>query len=272
MIFQDKLNNIVRKNNSLLSVGLDPQMEKMPKCFMGKKNIFFEFNKAIIEATHDLVCIYKPNSAFYEAYGAEGVKQLKLTCDFIKKTYPNIPILLDTKRGDIGNTNEAYAKYIFSYLGVDATTLQPYLGYEANIPYLELKDKGFFILCRTSNKGAGEFQDLIIDGKPIFEIVAENVAKKWNGNGNCMIVVGATYPGELKAVRRIVGDMTLLVPGVGAQGGDLEKTLKVGLNSKKEGVIINSSRGILYASNGTDFAKKAREEAQKLRDQINIFR
>lgn len=266
MNFQQKLNRIIKKNNSLVCVGLDSDISKLPSRFKNNKYPQFAFNKEIIKKTHDLVCAYKPNSAFYEAQGAEGVKGLKMTCDYLKKKYPIIPIILDAKRADIGNTNEGYVKFVFDYLGADAVTIHPYLGGEAVQPFLQKIDKGIIILCRTSNPGAGEFQDLIINGKPLYKLIAQKVAKKWNKNRNCLLVVGATYPKELKEVRKIVGDdMTLLIPGIGAQGGNLEKTVKAGLNKKKSGIIINSSRGIIFAG-------RPREEARKLRDEINKFR
>ena len=248
MTFQEKLDKIVEKNKSLVCVGLDQNQ--------------LSFNKTIIEATHDLVCSYKLNTAFYESIGHKGIKALKDTCDYLKEKYPEIPIIIDAKRADIGNTNKGYVQFVFTYLRADAVTVHPYLGEEAIRPFLNIKDKGVIILCRTSNSGAGEFQDLKIDGTPLYKIVAKNVSSKWNTNKNCMLVVGATYPQELKEVRSIVGDMTLLVPGIGAQGGDLEATLKAGLNSKKQGLIINSSRGII-------FAKNPRVEAMKLRNEIN---
>lgn len=272
MTFQQKLDNIIAKNNSLVCVGLDSDIDKLPESVKQNENAQFEFNKAIIDATHDLVCGYKPNTAFYEALGGRGVKNLKLTCDYLSSTYPEIPIILDAKRGDIGNTNEGYVKFAFDYLQADAITLHPYLGGKALDPFLKKADKGYIILCRTSNPMAGEFQDLMVDGEMLYEKVAKQVSTVWNINSNCLLVVGATYPEELAQVRQIVGDMTLLVPGIGAQGGDVEKTIKAGLNSQKAGVIINSSRGIIFASNGTDFAEKAREETMKLKDEINKYR
>lgn len=259
MTFQDKLNKIIKKNNSLVCVGLDTDIEKV------KKDQFL-FNKAVIKQTFDLVCSYKLNTAFYEAIGQKGIKALKMTCDYLKSEFPTIPIIIDAKRGDIGNTNNGYAKFVFEYLGGDAVTVNPYLGEEAIRPFLNYKDKGIIVLCRTSNPGAGEFQDLKVKGVRLYQIVAKNVVERWNKNKNCLLVVGATYPYELRLVRKIVGDkMTFLVPGIGAQGGDLEATLKAGLNSKRKGMIINSSREII-------FAKNPREEAKKLRDAINNFR
>ncbi|MDO9028515.1 MAG: orotidine-5'-phosphate decarboxylase [Candidatus Roizmanbacteria bacterium] len=269
--FQQKLDMIVKKNQSLLCVGLDSDINKIPDFIRNGEHPQSTFNKLIIDATHDLVCAYKPNSAFYEARGEEGIKELKMTCDYLKNNYLEIPIILDAKRADIGSTNKGYIKYAYDYLGVDAITVHPYLGREALQPFLDLKDKGCIILCKTSNLGSDEFQNLYLshgrgqDRKPLYQIVAENVVNKWNTNKNCLLVVGATYPDELKQVRKIIGDMTLLIPGIGAQGGDLEATLKAGLNSKKQGLIINSSRGII-------FAKSPRDEAKKLKQDINQYR
>lgn len=228
----------------------------------------FEFDKNIIDQTSDLVCAYKPNSAFYEETGASGLAALKKTVDYIREKDPNLPIILDAKRGDIGNTNEAYAKTIFDNLGADAVTVHPYLGKESLEPFLKRTDKGIIVLIKTSNPGGGEFQDLIcqieptrprlgdsidIKGKPLYQIVAEHV-KAWNTNGNLAVVVGATYPEELKKVREIIGDMPILVPGIGTQGGDLAQTLKNGLNSKNMGLIISSSRSIIFAPNPREAA------------------
>jgi orotidine-5'-phosphate decarboxylase len=254
MMFQSKLDAIIQRNNSLVCVGLDADRTKI-------STDQFSFNKTIIDATHDLVCAYKPNSAFYEN---GNIDQLKKTCDYLKSTYPEIPIILDAKRGDIGHANIGYIEYAYDFLGVDAITLHPYLGQDALQPFLDRKDKGCIILCRTSNPGAGEFQNLPVEGKPLYQIVAERVMH-WNTNNNCLLVVGATYAEELAEVRKIIGDMTMLVPGIGAQGGDVKKILKAGLNSKKAGMIINSSRAILYSED-------PREEARRLREQINAFR
>jgi orotidine-5'-phosphate decarboxylase len=282
MTFQEKLDKIVKKNKSLVCVGLDSDINKISS---GKKSYpistpteqylsLLSFNKTIIEATADLVCSYKLNTAFYEAIGHEGINALKDTCDYLKKKYPETPIIIDAKRADIGNTNKGYVQFIFTYLSADAVTVHPYLGEEAIRPFLDCKDKGIFILCKTSNPGSGEFQNLEfkvqnseLKAKKIeklYQYIAYQVAHNWNKDKNCMLVVGATYPDELSQVRKIVGDMTLLIPGIGAQGGDLEATLKAGLNSKKQGLIINSSRGII-------FAKNPREEAMKLRNEINKF-
>lgn len=206
----------------------------------------FNLNKSIIDQTFDLVCAYKPNSAFYEGAGIKGLENLKRTVEYIHLKDPNLPIILDAKRGDIGNTNEEYAKACFDNLGADAITVHPYLGKEALQPFLNRVEKGIFVLVRTSNPGAGEFQDLQIEGKPLYQVVAEHI-KEWNTNGNVGVVVGATYPEELKTIREIVGDMPILIPGVGAQGGDIQTTVKMGKNSQGQGIIISSSRGIIFA-------------------------
>jgi orotidine-5'-phosphate decarboxylase len=272
MTYQQKLDTTILKNNSLVCVGLDSELSKLPEHLKQNKNPQFEFNKAIIDATHDLVAVYKPNSAFYEGLGDEGIQELKLTCDYLHEHYPEIPIILDAKRADIGNTNNGYVQFTYDYLDVDAITLNPYLGGETLKPFLDRADKGAIILCKTSNSGSGEFQNLLIDNKPLYQIIAEKIANKWNSNHNCALVVGATYPEELSAVRKIVGDMNLLVPGVGAQGGDIEKTIYAGLNTQNTGLLINSSRGIIFASSREDFAEKAREETMKLKDEINKYR
>jgi orotidine-5'-phosphate decarboxylase len=266
MNFIELLNNAIDKNNSLVCVGLDPVLGKLPEEFKAKEKPFFEFNKSIIEATHDLVCAYKPNSAFYEALGADGISQLKETCDYIKQNYPDIPIILDAKRGDIGSTNNGYVEFAFDYLGCDAITLHPYMGQDSLQPFLDRMDNGCIILCQTSNEGSSEFQSLEANGEKLYKTVAGAVAKKWNKNGNCLLVVGATYPEKLKEIRKITGDeMTFLVPGIGAQGGDVEATLKAGLNASGKGLIINSSRAIIYAEN-------PRQETENLQRQINQYR
>ena len=234
------------------------------------------FNKAIVEATKDLVCAYKPNSAFYEAYGDQGLAALHRTIVDINSIAPDIPVILDAKRADIGNTNAGYAQMAFEYLGADAITVHPYLGREALQPFLDRKDKGIIVLCRTSNPGGGEFQDRLTvtdyGNMPLYQYVALRVAKEWNKNGNCALVVGATYPNELAVVRQIVGDIPILILGIGAQGGDVEATVKAGKDSRGQGMIINSSRGIIFASKGADFAEAARRETLKLHELINQYR
>lgn len=272
MGFLQKLDAAVTRNDSLLCVGLDPDPAKLPEPLRGSNEPLFGFNKAIIDATADLVCAFKPNSAFYESRGADGIHELKKTCDYIRDYYPDIPIILDFKRGDIGNTNDHYVAFAFDYLGVDAVTIQSYEGRSALQPFLDRKDKGIIVLCKMSNEGSGEFQDLAAGDDKLYLKVADNVAKEWNVNGNCLLVVGATYPDELAEVRSRVGDMALLVPGVGAQGGDVEATLRAGLNPDGRGLIINSSRAILYAGGGDDFAAAAKAKATETRDVINQYR
>lgn len=271
--FFSKFRQAVTKNDSLLCVGLDPVLDKLPAHLQSVAAPFFEFNKAIIDATADLVCAYKPNSAFYEALGEAGEVQLRQTIEYIDTNYPHIPVILDAKRGDIGNTNDGYATAAFDHLKADAITLHPYLGHEALAPFLDRKDKGQIILCRTSNPGAGEFQDLLIDGMPLYQHVARQVSEVWNTNGNCLLVVGATYPEEMATVRQIVGsDMIFLVPGIGAQGGDITAVMQAGRGEGIDNLIINSARDIIYASSGEDFATAARDRAESTRNNINQYR
>lgn len=273
MDFLNKLRASQSHNNSLLCVGLDPDLGKLPANLRDVESPYFAFNKAIIDATADLVCAYKPNSAFYEARGAAGITELKQTCDYIRQSYPELSIILDFKRGDIGNTNEHYAKFAFDYLGADAVTIHAYPGRQAAQPFLDYKDKGIMVLCHFSSAGSEEFQDLDVDGQKLYLRVAQNVHDGWNGNGNCQLVVGATYPQQLAETRKLVGDdMVFLVPGLGAQGGDAGAFVKAGVNSSGQGLIINSSRQIIYASNGEDFADAARQQAIKARDEINHYR
>jgi len=266
MNFTEKLTGATRKNKSLLCVGLDPDPALMPD-----KVAVFEFNKAIIDATADLVCAYKPNLAFYEALGDEGMPALKQT---IKHIPDSIPIIADAKRGDIGNTAKAYAQALFDNFNFDAATVNPYLGFDAIEPFIQYRDKGVFILCRTSNPGAADFQSLLceVDNKrlPLFELVALK-ASQWNTYGNIGLVVGATYPEELRLIRQSHPALPFLIPGIGTQGGDLALTVRYGVDVQGEQAIINSSRHIIYASRGKDFAEAARRAALTLRDQINHY-
>lgn len=268
MRFIEKLTNISRKNNSLLCIGLDTDLEKIPKFLLKDHDPFFSFNQKIIESTGDLVCAYKPNIAFYEAYGPKGWQALKKTCEAIPK---EIPIILDAKRGDIGNTAKMYAKAILENLGADAVTVNPYMGEDAIFPFLEYEDKCAFILCLTSNKGAQDFQLSLIDGKPLYQLVAEKTLS-WDKRENCGLVVGATYPEQLRKIREIAKSLPILIPGIGAQAGELESTVKFGTDEKGERAIINSSRAIIYASQKENFAEAARDEALKLKDKINLYR
>lgn len=272
---------------NFVCVGLDSEFGKIPEsarvggneCEVHEGNTIVAFNRAIVEATKDFVCAYKPNAAFYEAYGAEGISALHRTIADIHAIAPDVPVILDAKRADIGNTNAGYVEAAFDFLRADAITVHPYLGAEALQPFLARADKGVIVLCKTSNPGAGEFQDWDISGDvvpggymPLYKYVAHRVSREWNKNGNCALVVGATYPEQLREVREVVGDMPILIPGIGAQGGDVEKTVTAGKDSRGWGMIINSSRGIIFASKGADFAEAARRETEKLRDMINQYR
>ena len=268
--FIEQLERAWDVNGSLVCVGLDPEIERFPPQVVDQPSPIFQFNKAIIDATADLVCAYKPQFAHYAAYEAED--QLERTIDYIQSTYPGIPVILDSKRGDVGNTAERYAIEAFERYHADAVTVNPYLGGDSMEPFLKYEDKGVIILCRTSNPGAGDLQDLAVGGRRLFHVVADLAARRWNTRGNCALVVGATYPRELAEVREIVGNMPFLVPGVGAQGGDVAQAVQSGQSGAGAGLVISSSRGILYASSGENFVSAAREATLKLRDQINASR
>lgn len=265
---QTFMESVERKwsEGKFVCVGLDSQYDKIPEFLKegkSREDAIFEFNKAIIDATQDLTAVYKPNAAFYEAEGEEGVNALRRTISYIKDT-TDVPVILDAKRGDIGNTNDGYVKAAFDEMRADAITVHGYLGKEAMQPFLKRRDKGVFVLARTSNPGAGEFQDLMVDGKPLYQIVAENVTSSWNENGNVGLVMGATSSEELRRIREVLSEVPLLIPGVGAQGGTAEEVVPVA----KERFLVNSSRGIIFASNGEDFAESARRETLKLHEQI----
>jgi orotidine-5'-phosphate decarboxylase len=272
--FAKQLADVWERNNSLVCVGLDPEIERLPASIAGEASPIFQFNKAIIDATVDLVCAYKPQFAHYAAYEAED--QLERTIDYIHRTYPHVPVILDSKRGDVGNTAERYAIEAFERYKADAVTVNPYLGGDSLEPFLRHEDRGVIILCRTSNPGARDVQDLQVGAaagsRKVYHAIAELAAQKWNSRGNCMLVVGATYPRELAEIREIVGDMPLLVPGVGAQGGDVVQAVQNGRTKSGTGLVISSSRAILYASAGEDFADAARTATTSLRDQINAAR
>lgn len=261
----DKLNDRIDAANSLLCVGLDSDINYLPPKFRSNELPQFRFNQWVIEETHPYTIAYKPNMAFYEARGEPGLHELHLTMDYLRQHHPDIVTICDAKRGDIGSTNEAYAKAIFDELGFDAVTLHPYLGREALQPFLARTDKGCIILCRTSNPGAGEIQDFSVEGKPLWLVIAEKVHRDWNTNKNCMLVVGATYPDEMRRIRQSVEDMTFLVPGIGAQGGDVEATVRAGINSAGKGMIINAARSVIFADNPA-------QAARSLCDEINRYR
>jgi len=264
--FGEKLARASHKNRSLLCIGLDPDPALMPS-----RVGVYEFNREIIEATADIVCAYKPNIAFYEALGAEGLEALKKTRECIPA---DIPVIVDAKRGDIGNTARAYASSLFDYYGFDATTASPYLGLDSLEPFIEYRDRGVFVLCRTSNAGAVDFQSLACRSEygemKLFEVVAAKV-NSWNRYGNLGLVVGATYPEELKLIRQRYPDILLLIPGVGTQGGDLSVTVSYGADPGLQRTVINSSRQIIYASKGSDFAGAARAVAVEMRDRMNEY-
>jgi orotidine-5'-phosphate decarboxylase len=269
-MFIQKLRASWLKNNSLLCVGLDPDLAKLPASIKNAQFPIFEFNKVIVDSTADLVCAFKPQIAYYSAQKAED--QLAMTVDYIRNKYPQVAVLLDAKRNDIGSTAEMYASEAYDRYGVDAVTVSPYLGQDSLEPFLRRRDKGVIVLCRTSNPGAGDLQDLICDGKKLYEIVAKKAASEWNKNGNVLLVVGATYPQQLREIRNIVGDMPFLVPGLGTQGGEVESIVANGLDESGTGMIISTSRAVMYASSGSDFAEAARKIASSYREQINFFR
>lgn len=265
------------QRDTMLCVGLDSDYEQLPAIVKAHRSIeeaLFRFNRDIIDATHDLVCAYKPNAAFYEAQGDAGFRALIRTVQYIHEQYPGIPVILDAKRGDIGSTNQGYVQSAFDVIGADAITVHPYLGKEALTPLLARREKGIIVLAKTSNPGSGEFQDLPIGParEPLYQVVARHVAQEWNDNGNCALVVGATYPEELRQVRALVGDMPILIPGIGAQGGELAATVAAGKDSRGRGMIINSARGIIFASHDSDFAAAALGAAERLSREINTCR
>ena len=261
-------------NDSLLCVGIDPDLARFPSILKDKPRAILEFGRAIVDATADLVCAFKPQIAYFHAERAE--EQLEELIAYIHHRHPGIPVILDAKRGDVGSTAEQYAREAFERYDADAVTISPFLGHDSVTPYTDHADRGVIILCRTSNPGGSDLQFLEIDGpagrERLYQRIARVVAREWNGNGNCALVVGATFPEELDEVRRIVGDLPLLVPGIGAQGGDIEATVRAGRTARGAGLIISSSRAILYASAGDDFAVAARAAASATRDAINRYR
>ncbi|HEV2607690.1 MAG TPA: orotidine-5'-phosphate decarboxylase [Xanthomonadaceae bacterium] len=275
MNFITALKNRWSNANSLVCVGLDPEPSKFPTHLRDDPDAVFAFCRAIVDATVDLVCCFKPQIAHFAALGAEDSLQRLIA--HIHTAHPGVPVILDAKRGDIGSTAQHYATEAFDRYGADAVTANPYLGRDSVQPFLDRADKGVVILCHTSNPGAGDFQDLGThdrqsDSRPLYQHVADTVARHWNGNGNCALVVGATWPEQLREVRSIVGDMPLLIPGIGAQGGDVEAVVTNGRTSDGNGLIISSSRAILYASSAADFANAARAAAMDMRDQVNRYR
>lgn len=271
MSFIQKLNAAWASSDSLLMVGLDPDLTRMPDELKGKPDAIFQFCKQVIDATAPFVCGFKPQIAYFAAAGAEG--QLEDLCAYLREQYSHLPIVLDAKRGDIGATATQYAQEVFGRYGADAVTVSPYLGADSVEPYLEWEDRGVIVLCRTSNPGGSDLQFLMTDGVPLYLRVADLVANKWNKTGQCGLVVGATFPNELAAVRQAVGDsLPLLVPGIGAQGGDIAATCAAGCNAQKTGMMINSSRAILYAQGAGHWTEAAASVAKQTRDDINAHR
>ena len=274
MTFTAALNAAWQERNSLLCVGLDPDIAKFPAHLLGRSDAIFEFCKDIVDATADLACCFKPQIAYFAAHRAED--QLEDLIGHIHKVHPGVPVILDAKRGDIGSTAERYAIEAFERFKADAVTLSPYMGRDSVEPWLTYKDKGVILLCRTSNPGGSDLQFLDVGGpngqERLFERVARLAADEWNSTGQIGLVVGATFPAEIAKVRAITGDMPLLVPGIGAQGGDIEATVKAGRTAAGTGLMINSSRAILYAGQGEDYAAAARQVALDTRDAINRHR
>ncbi|MCK6391374.1 MAG: orotidine-5'-phosphate decarboxylase [Azonexus sp.] len=270
MTFIDQLNAAWQKNNSLLCVGLDPDPAKFPGQLKGRDDAILEFCTAIVDATADLVCAFKPQIAYFAARRAED--QLEALIAHIHDRHPGIPVILDAKRGDIGSTAEQYAVEAFERFQADAVTVNPYMGRDSVEPYLAYPDKGVILLCRTSNAGGSDLQFLDVGGEKLYERVARLAASEWNRNGQISLVVGATFPAEIARVRELVGDMPLLVPGIGAQGGDIEATVNAGKTANSTGLMINSSRAILYAGKDADYTAAARKAAQDTRDAINLYR
>ncbi len=267
MTFLDMLRDAATQNNSMLCVGLDPEPTRFPAGMQGDPHKIYDFCAAIVDATADLVCAFKPQIAYFAAHGAED--QLERLMQHMRAIAPRVPVILDAKRGDIGSTAEQYAREAFERYGADAVTLSPFMGFDSVEPYLQYPGKGAFLLCRTSNPGGDDFQNqrlASVDGQPLlYEHIARLAQGPWNKNGQLGLVVGATYPAEIERVRAIAPQVPLLIPGVGAQGGDAAATVRAGW--RKDGpIIVNSSRAILYASNGADFATAARHEAQRTRN------
>ena len=270
MTFMDSLRKRWTDADTLVCVGLDPEPAKFPPHLRDDPDAVFTFCKAIVDATADLACAFKPQIAHFAALGVEHTLQRLVA--HIHDAHPGVPVILDSKRGDIGSTAQHYVTEAFDRFGADAVTVNPYLGRDSVQPFLDRADRGVVILCRTSNPGAGDLQDLVFDGRPLYQHVAAKVANEWNANGNCLLVVGATWPKQLSDVRAIVGDLPFLVPGVGAQGGDVAELVHAGKTADGTGLVISSSRAILYAGNGEDFADAARNAAADLRDEINRHR
>jgi orotidine-5'-phosphate decarboxylase len=276
MTFTTKLRNRWQQANSLLCVGLDPDLAKLPEHFLDdgagdNGEALFAFSRDIVDATAEFACAFKPQIAYFSAHNG-GEAALQRLIAHINGAHPDVPVILDAKRGDIGSTAQQYADEAFERYGADAVTLNPYMGKDSAQPFLAWNNRGCVFLCHTSNPGARDFQELLVDGTPLYQHIARTIAQDWNTDGNCALVVGATFPEELQVIRGIVGDMPLLIPGIGAQGGDVAAVVKNGKTADGTGLMINSSRGILYASRDADYAEAAAAAARALRDEINRYR
>ena len=276
MTFIEKLRNRWQASNSLVCVGLDPDPAKFPEAFVDDISddtgeALFAFCRDIVDATAEFACAFKPQIAYFAAHNG-GEAALQRLIAHINGAHPDVPVILDAKRGDIGSTAEQYAVEAFDRFGADAVTLNPYMGRDSADPFLQRNERGCVFLCHTSNPGARDFQELDVGGEPLYQRIARTIANEWNADGNCALVVGAMFPQELKLIRAIVGDMPLLIPGIGAQGGDVEATVRNGKTADGTGLMINSSRGILYASSGAGYAEAAADAARDLRDAINRHR
>ena len=271
MEFVEKLRARWRDADSLLCVGLDPDPARLPEALIADIDPLFSFCRDIVDATAEFACAFKPQIAYFAAHN-DGEATLQRLIAHINAVHPDVPVILDAKRGDIGSTAEQYAIEAFDRFGSDAVTLNPYMGRDSAEPFLRRDDRGCIFLCHTSNPGARDFQELDVGGRPLYQHIAQTIAQDWNAAGNCALVVGATFPEELKVIRGLVGEMPLLIPGVGAQGGDVEAVVRNGATADGTGLMINSSRGILYASRGEDYAAAAAEAARSLREAINRCR
>ena len=269
MSFHQRLQSVWAAQNSLVCVGIDPELTRLPKHIREQEEPYLVFGTAIVDACAPYVSAFKPQAAHFAAVGAED--QLAKLIGYIQTHHRDIPVILDAKRGDVGSTAALYAKEAFERYGADAVTVNPYLGHDSLAPYFQYSGRGVIVLCRTSNPGSDWIQGVRVGDEPLYLTVAKQIGE-WDVNDQCMLVTGATYPEELGEVRGMVGDMPLLVPGVGAQGGDVEAVLKAGVDSIGQGLCISSSRGIIYAGSGLDFAEKAGQAAMRLRDEINRYR
>ena len=268
----EKLARRIEAVNSLLCVGLDPDFEKLPQRYRGHVDPQQRFGEWIIDQTAQYAAAIKLNAAFYEARGAEGVAEMERTVEYVRARYPELVTICDAKRADIGNTNKGYVEAIFDRMGFDAVTLHPYLGREALEPFLSRQDKMCIVLCRTSNAGAGEFQDLIVNARPLWLAVAERVSSEWDVDGNCALVVGATYPEEMRRIREVAPRTMMLVPGIGAQGGDVQAAVRAGLDTRGAGMLVSASRSILFSEEPSAAARALRDEINSAREMVHAAR